>query len=193
MCPDFSFNGHFLEISSRRSSATSCMHRECSQHPRETLQATSLRIRILHSDQIQPSGRNGPTPRPPVPFFQNCTHILRFKSSLPHQQESPDQVAHHVMKKSVAADFVDKLVSLSPPTRRKNVPRVGNVPVSPALRVHRRKRGEIMLPLNQRRRLLHGFFIQRIWIVPDVPGQKRRTGGLSGNAGASSVPPSPPG
>src|SRR5229473_4701640 len=85
------------------------------------------------------------------------------------------------MKKSVAADFVDKLVSLSPPTRRKNVPRVGNVPVSPTLRVHRRKRGEIMLPLNQRRRLLHGFFIQRIWIVPDVPGQKRRADGFSVN------------
>src|ERR1700687_1514367 len=136
---------------------------------------------IFHTHQIQPACRSCCPRRRTVLRFQNCNHIFRFESSLPDQQESPDQIAHHVMKESATPDFIDELVSLSPAPRRENLALVGNVALSASLWIHCRERSEIVLTLNQRRGCLHGFLIQRIRVVPNVADKKRRADGFPVN------------
>src|SRR5229473_5718147 len=79
-----------------------------------------LQLRILHADQIQPTCGSGRAGDRTVLSFQNCNDILRLQRSLSDQQESPYQIANHVMEESVPADFIDKFFSPALPLRRKN-------------------------------------------------------------------------
>src|SRR6266436_4352132 len=82
---------------------------------------------VFHPDQIQSAGRRSRSGHSTLTRVEDAAQIFQAHRSLPHQQECADQVPHHVMKKSVAADGIDKFFAFARPTGSEDSPNVSRV------------------------------------------------------------------
>src|SRR5579863_658508 len=126
---------------------------------------------ILNSYQIQPArGRSRPCSGS-VTRFQNPRYVLRRQSSLPHKDESSDQIPHHVVKKSRSLHRVYQFISLPLPHRRKNAPDVRyRLAFAPTLGVDRSERRKIVLTLKNPLSLCDLTLDQKKQIMQNMTG-----------------------
>src|SRR6266446_5783672 len=85
---------------------------------------------VLHFDQIQSVGGRSSSGHSALTRVEDAAQIFQAHRSLPHQQECADQVPHHVMKKPVAADSIDKFFAFGCPTGSEDCSNVCRVNVS---------------------------------------------------------------
>src|SRR5207247_6882086 len=115
-----------------------------------------------------------------VTSIENSGYIGRLQSSFTYQYECTYQISYHVVQKTIAAYLINKFYSFSSPFRAKDLSHIAEFCSIP-LRVHCGKRREIMFTQNQSRRFFHRVLIKRIWIMPHISGQERRTNPASIN------------
>src|SRR6478735_11590153 len=75
---------------------------------------------ILHADQKQPAGGGGGCGGGAVTQFKNALDVCDREAAFADHEKCSDEVAHHVMKKAVAADGVDQFVGMALPLGEKN-------------------------------------------------------------------------
>src|SRR6266404_5007814 len=80
---------------------------------------------IFYVDQIQPAGGRSRSSGRALARVEDAAQIFQAHRSLPDQQECTDQVPHHVMKKSIAADGIDQFFAFARPTGSEDCPDVG--------------------------------------------------------------------
>src|SRR5882757_2395198 len=72
-------------------------------------------VSIFHAHQEQSAGRRGGCGGRTVMQFKNASDICDREAAFADHEKCPDEVAHHVVKESVAADGVNQFVGLALP------------------------------------------------------------------------------
>src|SRR5207237_1063412 len=128
----------------------------------------------------------GPCRRPggsAILQVENTLQVLGRDSSFSEKKEGANQVAHHVVKESAAANFVDQLLTVAQPLRRKNRADFAAVfVVESFFRIDRGERAEIVLPFYEAGCGDHSCFIERIRIMVHEARQEWRADVGSQNA-----------
>src|SRR6478735_11061614 len=75
---------------------------------------------ILHADQKQPAGGGGGCGGGAVTQFKNALDVCDREAAFADHEKCSNEVAHHVMKKAVAADGVDQFVGVALPLGEKD-------------------------------------------------------------------------
>src|ERR1041385_484491 len=130
---------------------------------------------ILHVHQRQPTRRRGCRSGRPVTQLQYAAHIFNPQAAFAHPPKCSHQVSHHVMEKTIPAHGVLQLIASPLPLRAEDGAHVvGLFVVAMTFGIDRRERRKVMLAFYHPRRLDHARLIQRVRMMIDITGKKRR-------------------
>jgi len=132
-----------------------------------------LAISILDVHQKQSAGGGGGCGGGAVTQFEDAAHVGHGEAAFADHQKCSDQVAHHVMEKSVAADGVDQFVGVALPVGLEDGADVAGfewffAAIFAALGVDGGEAGEVVFAFHQRGGLDHARFVERVRMVVDV-------------------------
>jgi len=126
-------------------------------------------VSIFDADEKESAGGGGGFGGGAVTQLKDAAHVWHGEAAFADQEKSSNQIADHVMQKSVAAHGVNQFVGLALPLRLKDGADVVDFQsVFAALRIDSGKAGEVMLTFHQSRGLSHARFRERVRMVVNI-------------------------
>jgi hypothetical protein len=141
-----------------------------------------LGFSILNTHQKQPAGGSGGCRGGAVTQFKNASDICHGKAAFADHEKCSDQVAHHVVEKSIAANGIDKFIGVALPLGMKDGSNVVGFKSSICRKVYLigcknffaffwvdgGEAGEVMLTLDESGGLDHARFVEWVRMVVNV-------------------------